>query len=161
MSIRILSTATKIGARGSYLKLEYLPVSEVDAWIRIVDDYGKFIGTLSLKSFGVWRTMPNAPSTPKPYDIATRETKSGQQHTATANGLLIGGEGSDFRVLRDNKESRHLVRATLPNGTKLLLADYDFPAEFNYKIEGEGDAVTLRRISFSFTATSPNEICQL
>lgn len=161
MLIGKLYLNAKRASAGSYVKLEFLPISEVDGWVRIIDDYGKFIGIRSLKSWGAWRTMPNAQGTPKPWSITSKEMKSGTQYTPSVTGQLMGGTGSDFRVLRDYQESRHLVRITLPNGRRLLLFDYDFPAEFNIKVEGEGEGLSLRRMSFNFTGKSPNEICEI
>ena len=72
-----------------------------------------------------------------------------------------GGEPSDMRVLRDMKEAKHLFRLTLTDGRVLLFADYEFPATFSFKVDGKEQKNELRRVSFTFEAQSPNEICQL
>lgn len=160
MSIGILYPQTKLSARGGYIRLEYLPVSEVDAWIRIVD-YGKFVGILSLKSFGLWRTMPTVQGAPRPWSVGEKDTKNGTHYPTVASGVLMGGRGSDFATLTDMKESKHLVRITLPNGLRFLLADYEHPATFSSKKDAGGNGAELSRTNFSFSAKLPYPIYEI
>lgn len=162
MAFGTLIAKAKSGSAGSYYKLAHVPVSEVDGFFRAVDDSGFFVGNISLKSYGRWRNMPVVAGSNMPWQITEKESKNGTIYTATASGTLMGGgEPSDMRVLRDMKESKHLIKLQLADGRILLFADYEFPAEFNFKVEGQSQKNELRRVSFTFEAQSPNEICQI
>jgi hypothetical protein len=108
-----------------------------------------------------FKDLPVAEGVPKPYEISSTTTKQGVVYNMSVSGFLKNLSSSALLELRKMKNLDFVLKMTLLNNETFLAAEPDFPADFDFSIEGGDFGMNKGRVKFRFKGKSPNIMCKI
>lgn len=152
MTFQQLPTLT-FANRGSYIALLYAPVSSDDAFAHIVDADGKLL--VSPSGINGWYTMPSISVASRNYSIKTGESKQGEFYDIAIEGMLYNVTPKALNEFKRLRKSEFAIRMNTLDGTTWLMCDLNFPATFDFTVDGGGVGSDRSRIKFTFKGKMP------
>lgn len=125
--------------------------------MRVVNDNNLLITTINTG----FTDLPVAEGVPKPFEISSTTTKQGVIYNLNVSGLLKNLSSSALLELRKMKNLDFVLKMTLLNNETFLAAEPDFPADFDFSIEGGDFGMNKGRVKFRFKGKSPNIMCKI
>lgn len=144
-----LTTAT----RGGYIALLYAPIALEDTFTRIVDTDGKTIVAPSV--LNGWYSMPSISVASRSFSIKTSESKQGELYDISIEGTIPNVNLKAVQELKRLKKSEFAIRMNTLDGTTWLMSDTQYPAIFDFTVDGGGVGSDRSRIKFTFKGKMP------
>ncbi len=94
--------------------------------------------------------LPQLPISGKNYTITPVESKQGNPLDIVINGVMSNVGTDAFAELSRMKKVEFAIKLTTTDNRNWLMFDYDFPAVFNFVVEGGDQGSNRSRIKFTF-----------
>lgn len=146
---------TNTPRRGRYIKLEYAEAESFEPYVRAVNPDNVLLTGLTLKAGQTWKTLPLAAHAPTPFGVSEKDTEQGEITETVASGTLRDASVAVMAEAKRLKTCDLVIRLTLQEGSKILISDPIYPAQFNFNTEGGSVGSELRKLKFSITAQQP------
>jgi hypothetical protein len=125
--------------------------------MRVVSDDNVLMTVLNT----VFQELPVAEGVPKSFEIASSTTKQGVVYNLNVSGLLKNLSSAALLELRRMKNLEFVLKMTLLNNETFLAAEPEFPADFDFSIDGGDFGMNKGRVKFKFKGKSPNIMCKI